>query len=180
MSTAFVADLDSPSASGDRRLPLIVAGTCVLLMAAIGARAQLVRLVPRTAVLFELAGLPVNLSGLALDRVNARIVADGDRRVLVVEGDIVNSGDRDEPARPLAVAVRGDGNEAIYTWTIRAPQQKVAARERAAFVARLASPPGGGTQVSVEFDRADTKPSVGASKKPETRSRFQGSSTESQ
>ncbi len=115
-------------------------------MAVVGARSTIVRLAPRTAILFAASGIPVNLTGLNFERVTAKIVVDGDRRVLVVEGELANSGARDEVARPLAVSVRGDGDEALYTWVTRAPQQKIGAGERAAFVARLASPPAKGSE----------------------------------
>lgn len=176
MTLAFDDDL-TPSPAR-RRLPLVIGFACLAAMAVVGARAQFVRVAPRSAVLFEAAGLPVNLTGLTLERVSAKEMADGERRVLVVEGDIVNSSDRDEVARPLSVSVRGDGNEPLYTWITRAPRQTVASGERAAFVARLASPPSSGASVIVEFERTDTK--TAAAKKPATRARLQGSSTESQ
>ncbi len=102
----------------------------------------------------EASGIPVNLTGLKIDRVTAKIVADDERRILVVEGDLLNNGSNDETAKPLAVSVRGEGGEALYAWVTRAPQQKIAAGERAAFTARLASPPVKGVSVDVEFDRA--------------------------
>lgn len=176
MTLAF--DESPTSDPARRRLPLVLGIVCVAAMAVVGARAQFVRIAPRSAALFEAAGLPVNLTGLNLERVSAKVVADGERRVLVVEGDIVNISDRDEIARPLAVSVRGDGNEPLYTWITRAPRQTVAPGERAAFVARLASPPSGGANVIVEFERADARSA--ATKKPGSRARLQGSSTESQ
>ncbi|HMN72487.1 MAG TPA: hypothetical protein PKA55_11540 [Rhodoblastus sp.] len=159
MSLAFEADFDPPDHRG-QRLAIALGILAIGVMTVAAARATIVRLAPRTAILFEASGLPVNLTGLALDRITAKIVADGDRRILVVEGDLVNNGARDEVARPLAVSVRGEGDEALYTWVTRAPQQKIAAGDRAAFVARLASPPAKGTSVAVEFDRAAPEPSA--------------------
>ncbi len=180
MAAAFDTDMDA-SRRGARLRPVAAVGLIgALLAGAFGARASIVRLAPRSAILFELVGLPVNLAGLAVDRVTAKILADGERRVLVVEGDLVNSGDREEAARPLAVSVRGAADETLYTWITRAPQQRIAVGERAAFVARLASPPAGGANVVVEFDRPDGRESGGGAKKAPTRSRLQGSRTESQ
>jgi len=149
----FVSDGRGPH----RRLPIILGLLAVSAITALGFRATLVRHAPKTAVLFDAAGMPVSITGLALDRVSARIVADGDRRILIVEGDVVNTSDRDEPARPLSVAVRGDRDEALYSWISLAPQQKIAPGERAAFVARLASPPAAGAVVVVEFDRSEER-----------------------
>lgn len=127
-------------------------------MVAVGARTSIVRLAPRAGVLFEAVGLPVIMGGVAIERVGARIALDGDRRVLVVEGDLVNPGDRAEPARPLLVSVRGADGQPLYAWTTRAPQQQLSGGERAAFVARLASPPANASSIVVEFDRGESEP----------------------
>ncbi len=183
MTIAFDADFQDFPSKSKSRLPLVIAIVALSAMAVIGARGTVVRFAPRTAVLFEALGLQVNLKGLSIDRVNAKILADGDRRILVVEGDLVNSGDRAEAARPLAVSVRGADGQQLYTWTTRAPQQEVGVSDRAAFVARLAAPPADAASVVVEFDREGADPSLqakGAAKKGGARPLFQGSSTESQ
>lgn len=183
MTIAFDADFQDIPSRSQGRLPVVIAIVAVSAMAAISARATIVRFAPRTAVLFQTLGLPVNLKGLTIERVNAKILADGDRRILVVEGDLVNSGDRAEVARSLAVSVRGADGQQLYTWTTRAPQQEVGVSDRAAFVARLASPPVDAASVVVEFDRegADPAPQArGAAKKGVARPLYQGSSTESQ
>ena len=178
MTLAFNVEPDARNGASLRRMwivpGLVGAGT----MTAVAARATVVHFAPRTAVAFEAAGLPVTLSRLALDRVSARIVADGERRILVVAGDVVNSSDRDELAKPLSVTVRGDQGEVLYNWITRAPQQKVAAGERAAFVARLASPPANAFDTLVEFDRAAK--TDGQARESRTRITPQGSRTESQ
>ncbi len=183
MTIAFDADFDAGPAKASKRLPLVVAVLAVAAMVSIGARGTIVRFVPRTAVLFEALGLPVNLKGLSIERVNARIVADGDRRILVVEGDIVNAGDRAQPAQPLSVTLSGEDGQSLYSWTTRPPQQELSGGDRAAFVARLASPPMNAVGVLVEFDRNGAAPSSAgkaAVKKGAARPLPQGSSTESQ
>ena len=162
MSLAYEAEFDPPD-HRRRGLTIALGAMAVAAMTVAGARSTIVRLAPRTAILFAASGIPVNLTGLNLERVTAKIVVDGDRRVLVVEGELANNGARDEVARPLAVSVRGDGDEALYTWVTRAPQQTIGAGERAAFMARLASPPAKGTSVAVEFDRAEQAQAASAS-----------------
>ncbi|MCA8895606.1 MAG: hypothetical protein KDA48_10155 [Amphiplicatus sp.] len=172
MTLAFDLQSDAPRSGSSRNLVLFAVMLSITAMTAVGARSAIVRTAPRTAAAFEAVGLPVNLSGLALDHVAARIVADGERRILIVTGDIVNASDREESARPLSVTVRGDQGDILYNWITQAPRQKVAAGERAAFLARLASPPAGASGIVVEFDRSTTKGAHGA--------RLQGSRTESQ
>ena len=178
MTLAFDVEPDARHDPSLRRLWIVLGLIGAGAMTAVAARATVVRFAPRTAAAFEAAGLPVTLSGLALDRVSARIVADGERRILVVAGDVVNASDRDEAAKPLSVTVRGDQGEVLYSWITRAPQQKVAAGERAAFVARLASPPANAVDTLVEFDRAATID--GRTRESGARTRLQGSRTESQ
>ena len=172
MTLAFDLQSDAPHGRSSRNLALFVGLFAVTTMVAVGARSAIVRLAPRTAVVFQAVGLPVNLSGLALDHVAARIVADGERRILIVTGDIVNASDHGETARPLSVSVRGDQGDVLYTWLTPAPRQKVEAGERAAFVARLASPPASASGIVVEFDRSSTDRGH--------RRRVHGSRTESQ
>ncbi|MFT4098036.1 MAG: hypothetical protein QM651_13040 [Rhodoblastus sp.] len=162
MSLACEAEFDPPD-HRRRGLAIALGVMAVAAMTIAAARATIVRLAPRTAILFAASGMPVNLTGLNLERVTAKIVADGDRRILVVEGELANNGARDEVARPLAVSVRGDGDESLYTWVTRAPQQTIVAGARAAFTARLAAPPARGTSVAVEFDRAEQMQAIPAS-----------------
>lgn len=121
-------------------------------MAAISARATIVRFAPRTAVLFEAAGLPVNLAGLGIQRVSAQIIPDGDRRVLIVRGDVTNGKMQSDSAPAMRVSVRDDFGQVLYSWTVRPPRQRIEPGESAAFLARLASPPAEGRTVSIEFE----------------------------
>jgi hypothetical protein len=122
---------------------------------AIGLRAPIVRALPTSAVVYEAAGLPVNLAGLALRDVRARILRDGDRRILVAEGEIVNLRRRENRAPPLALAVRGANGLQRYAWTAPAPKTTLEPGEAVAFRARLAAPPEDGVEVVVRFARLE-------------------------
>ncbi|MFV0279451.1 MAG: hypothetical protein ACK5JM_01665 [Rhodoblastus sp.] len=183
MAIEISPDIDPSSHLSRLRWPFFIAAFTLGTMVFIGARTSIVRAMPRTAVIFEAANLPVNLTGLALEKVAARIMLDGDRRILVVEGDIVNPGGDAEAAKSLIVSLLGDDGQTLYTWTTPAPQNAFVAGDRAAFVARLASPPTNATSVAVEFDRTEHAAGVSAAqgrKKPAGANRIQGSSTESQ
>lgn len=126
-------------------------------MAILGLRSTIVRVEPRMATLFELIGLPVNLIKFQIVRTSARIVLEGDRRFLVVDGEVANPTAETRVLPPLKVNVRGADGQAIYSWTARAPRQRIEAGEKAAFSARLASPPADGADVVVEIDRSEEK-----------------------
>jgi predicted Zn finger-like uncharacterized protein len=126
---------------------LIVAGA----MAVAGERAAIVRLVPNTARLFAAVGLPVNLRGLALDNVRTNIFDLGDRRVLVIEGAIVNLRDSATEAPNIRIALRGADKRELYAWTAPAPKSRLEPDEQVAFRTRLAAPPDGVSDVLVKF-----------------------------
>ncbi len=153
-----------------------------LAMSVVGLRASIVRIAPGAAVLFEAAGLPVNLAGLEIGSVAARLQGDGDHRLLLVEGNVANFGEDNRIIPAMRVSIRSADGRQDYVWTTKPTQQKIAPGERAAFSARLASPPADAVDVIVEFDRATSaSPAVARNAaRSAGRERPQGSSTESQ
>jgi predicted Zn finger-like uncharacterized protein len=126
---------------------LIVAGA----MAAAAERAAIVKAAPNMARLFAVVGLPVNLRGLALDNVRTNIFDLGDRRVLVIEGAIVNLRDSATEAPNIRIALRGADKRELYVWTAPAPKSRLGPDEQVAFRTRLAAPPDGVSDVLVKF-----------------------------
>jgi hypothetical protein len=120
-------------------------------MAALAARAAIVRAVPAAARVFAAVGLPVNLVGLALDNVHASIFDLGDRRVLVVEGAIVNLREAPTPTPNLRIALRDAAKREIYSWTAPVAKGRLGPDEQLAFRSRLAAPPDGVGDVLVRF-----------------------------
>lgn len=139
------------------RWPIGAAIVAVVIGAAalIAMRDHIVRALPPAAGAFRIVGLPVNLAGLELRGVTSRIVMDGARKVLAVEGEIVNL--RREPNRvpAMSLAVRGENGLDRYAWTAPPPKARLEAGETTAFRARLASPPDDGAEVLVRFARLD-------------------------
>ncbi len=126
---------------------LIVAGA----MAAGAERTAIVKAAPTTARLFAAVGLPVNLRGLSLDNVHSSIFDLGDRRVLVIEGAIVNLRDTATEAPDIRIALRGVDKRELYVWTAPAPRSRLGPDEQVAFRTRLAAPPDGVSDVLVKF-----------------------------
>ncbi len=149
---------DLPLVERDR-WPLIATIIAIILgvSALIAMRERIVRILPPMATAYRLLGAPVNLAGLELRDVRARIVTDGGRRVLVTEGEIVNLRREPNRAPPLSIAVRGANGLARYVWTAPAPKARLEAAEKIGFSARLASPPEGGTEVLVRFAKAEAR-----------------------
>jgi predicted Zn finger-like uncharacterized protein len=145
-----------------RRLVVPVACAAALAgaMAAVAARAAIVAVVPATGGLYAAIGLPVNPVGLAIDDVSARLGAGGDKSLLVVEGALVNLRGKPIAAPNLRIALRAADGRELYVWTTRPPKDRLAAGERAPFVARLAAPPPGVVDALVKFFAPGDKDSL--------------------
>ena len=120
-------------------------------MGAIAARAAIVEAAPGAARIFAAIGLPVNLRGLTLDNVRTSIFDLGDRKMLVVEGAVVNLRNSAAETPNLRLALRSADKRELYVWTAPAPKATLAANEQVGFRTRLAAPPDGVSDVVVRF-----------------------------
>jgi len=126
-------------------------------MGAVGARETIVKAVPSAARIYAALGLPVNLRGLALDNVRTNIFDSGDRKVLIVEGAIVNLRDSSRETPNMRIALRGLNKQELYVWTAPAPKARLGPNEEVAFRTRLAAPPDGVSDVLVRFAASGDK-----------------------
>jgi hypothetical protein len=128
-------------------------------LAAPGALALVIaacaRVLPIAAPAYAAIGLPVNLIGLELRNVRSRIVTEGARKVLTIDGEIANLRRESLRAPPVALTVRGENGQAKYAWTTQAPKARLEGGETIAFRARLASPPADGADVLVRFAKVE-------------------------
>ena len=131
--------------------PLAAAGLLAGSMTAIGARKSIVAVVPLAAGVYAAMGLPVNLRGLAIENVRARVAQSGDKKILLVEGALVNLRADETAAPDLRIALRAADGRELYAWTTRAPKGRLARGERVRFTARLAAPPEGVEDALVKF-----------------------------
>ena len=145
-----------PQASDRGRFRPVAAALAVLAissgaMGAVGARAAIVAAVPATARAFAFVGLPVNARGLEFADVRSTLMEADAKKVMLVEGAIVNLRDGDAAQPDLRVALRAADGRELYAWTVRAGKPKLGPRERIAFRTRLAAPPSGVKDVLVKF-----------------------------
>ena len=136
-----------------RKIAAPLAGASLLAgsMTAIGARESIVAAAPLAAGAYAAIGLPVNLRGLAIEDVHARIAESGDKKTLTVDGAIVNLRQADTAASDLRIALRAADGRELYVWTTRAPKSRLARGESVRFEAELAAPPDGVEDALVKF-----------------------------
>ena len=130
-------------------------------MTAVGERRAIVKAAPPMARIYAAIGLPVNLREMALENVDARLGALDDKKVLLVEGSLVNLRGVSADAPNLRIAVRGADARELYVWTVRAPKTHLGPNEETSFRARLATPPEGAKDVLVKFASAGDKAPLG-------------------
>jgi hypothetical protein len=147
-----------------RRLFIPLAAICLVAgsMSALAARERMVAMVPFVAPAYAAIGLPVNVRGLAIRDVRARLGEAGEKRYLMIEGWIVNLRAAQTTSPDLRIALRGSDGGELYVWTSRAPRRRLERAERVRFAARLEAPPEAANDVIVRFVDAGTKATPGA------------------
>jgi len=149
-------------ARGRRAVPYLAVGAAIVsAMAAIGAKEKIVRLAPVTARGYAAIGLPVNLRGLAFNDLHTSIIEAEGRRVLTIEGALVNLRGQKTEVPDMRIAVRDADAHEIYVWTTRPPKAALESREETSFRLRLAAPPPGAREVMVRFASVAEKTAAG-------------------
>lgn len=141
-------------APGRRGLPAhfgLVIGALAMCGLGIWLREPVVGMVPQTAALFELVGLPVNLVGLDFaDVTYERAVEDG-AGVLIVKGRIVNTGDAGAYVPAVRLSLLNDADQELFSWTAETEARTLEPGAQIPFQARLASPPEDANNLVVRF-----------------------------
>lgn len=134
-----------------RLLPIGTAAMAAALAALLIWRVDVVRLMPQTAAFYRVAGLHVNVRGLAFKDVKVSSETVDGKPVLVIEGLIVSE-TRTPTAMPrLRFVVRDDHGTEIYAWSAVLEQPGLNPGDKAWFRSRLASPPAEGRSIDVRF-----------------------------
>lgn len=134
-----------------RGLAAAIVALTIIDAALIICRADVVRLLPQTASLFETIGLPVNLRDLSFKDIKTTQEVHDGVQILVVEGAIVATGRAVTDVPRLRFAITAANGHEIYAWTALPTRTKLAPGEVLPFRTRLASPPEQGRSVKIRF-----------------------------
>jgi predicted Zn finger-like uncharacterized protein len=127
------------------------AAMATLVLALIVGRNDVVRLLPQTAGFYRLAGLEVNLRGLAFKDIKITYETVDAKPVLVIEGMIVGESKDPVGIPRLRFSVRDAQGAEVYAWNAVLEQSVLKPGERAWFKSRLASPPPEGRNIDIRF-----------------------------
>jgi predicted Zn finger-like uncharacterized protein len=132
-------------------LPAAILVLAAVIAALVNWRATVVRLVPQTAPLFAMVGMPVNLRGLTFEALKSTQEFQDGMTVLIVEGTIVNVTRAGVDVPRLRFALRNPLGQEVYAWTALPDRPTLGPQDRLPFRTRLASPPSDGRDVVVRF-----------------------------
>jgi predicted Zn finger-like uncharacterized protein len=132
-------------------LPATTVAMGALVIALVVWRGDVVRLMPQTATFYKMAGLDVNLRGVAFKDLKVATETVDGKPVLVIEGMIVSTTKKPVDLPRLRFSVRDAQGTEIYAWNALLDQTVLKPGERAAFKSRLASPPAEGRNIDIRF-----------------------------
>jgi predicted Zn finger-like uncharacterized protein len=132
-------------------LPTACAAMGALILALVIWRAEMVRLLPQTALFYKMVGLEVNLRGVAFKDIKITNETVDGQPVLVIEGVIMGQTHNPVELPRLRFSVRDAQGAEIYAWNAVLEQPVLQPGERAHFKSRLASPPPEGRNIDVRF-----------------------------
>jgi predicted Zn finger-like uncharacterized protein len=114
-----------------------------------------VRLFPASMLVFAGLGLPVNIYGLEVRRIEQQhVIVDG-TRVISIRGEIVNVSDSDRKVPSLRFTLLNNANDGVYAWTLDAGIRPLRPGEMTTFTTRVASPPPAAANVQIRFAHAE-------------------------
>ena len=122
-----------------------------MVFALIAWRAEVVRLMPQTATFFKMAGMGVNLRGLAFEDVKITTETVNNKPVLLIEGAIIDVTRKSVEIPRLRFIVRDAQGSDIYAWNAVLEQPALNPGEKAWFKTRLAAPPAEGREIAVRY-----------------------------
>jgi len=127
----------------------LVAAIALAVVLAIIFRIEVVKIWPGAATAYAAIGMPVNASGLLIDKVQAAPAIAGGRRALNVTGVVTNASAAPRPAPAFRVSVLDGSGKTVMQKVIQVPAQALKVGEARRFLLQVADPPPGAKDVYV-------------------------------
>jgi predicted Zn finger-like uncharacterized protein len=117
--------------------------------------AAIVRLAPVTIRAYDFVGLPVNIYGLELRRVEQQHAIIDGQRVLTIKGEIANITGASQRLPWLRFGLLDGAAQDVYHWTLDTGARPLRPGEITGFTTRVASPPQAAKSLQIRFAHAD-------------------------
>jgi predicted Zn finger-like uncharacterized protein len=133
------------------RLQSAILALALISIVLVAWRRDVVRILPQTASFYAMLGLPVNLRGLAFDKVATTMEQHEGVPILVVEGNVYNNARKTEDVPRLKFIVRNTARQEVYSWMLAPSRNALQPGEAESFRTRLASPPPDAHDIVLRF-----------------------------
>lgn len=152
--------LKSAAGSVKRELPLqsvaAVLALLAVMMAGFVMRDTVVKAAPDLAGIYRLAGVEINVRGLAFRDVETIRARDSGQDVLIVKGIVENISKSVRPVPAIQFRIEGREGEEINVWSIRPNTNALQSGERVDFRTTMIAPPSSAANIEVRFvDRSN-------------------------
>jgi hypothetical protein len=139
---------------------LVVVVIVGFLGAAVWYRDMVMLRLPVTTAAYDLIGLGPEVPGAGLILQNQRFTAStrDKKKVLRIEGDIVNQSGKSKTVPPMLGIVKDKTGKELSRWSFPAPIPKLLDRERVPFTTELIDPPPGAHEIEITFDTRRVAP----------------------
>ena len=114
---------------------------------------EVARAFPPAQLLYAKAGIAVNTLGLEFRNVGQQHSLVNGVRVLAIQGEIVNVGNRERSIPVIGFTLKDEKMTPVYQWQLTATTRPVKPGEVSTFVTRIASPPDLARHVEIRFAR---------------------------
>lgn len=124
----------------------------LIALSAVRYRQDIAVIWPQSAGVYSTLGLHVNASGIDFRQVDYKRESEDGQVVLVVTGQIVNTGGRELPVpQTIRVTLSDLNNRELYHWTFAPKVTILKPGQSASFLTRLSSPPAAARHLEVRF-----------------------------
>ncbi len=101
-----------------------------------------VRALPGSIIIYDKAGIDVNIPGFKIANVTHQYLMAGGTRVLAIRGDIINVSGTEKPVPSLRFALRDTSRKEVYNWTLNSvARRSLKPGLSTSFLTRVAEPP---------------------------------------
>lgn len=129
----------------------LAAAVVVLIVASVVWRTEVVKALPATAALYEMAGIDVNVRGLLVRDVTYEFAESEGKPVLMIRGQIANISGTTQPLPPLRFQLRDAQTNPLYSWSLSIRPEPLAPGEFVPFTTKIGKPPVHTAELDIHF-----------------------------